>query len=117
MGLAVLLVALEGGHLVLLGSVSHLAVVLVHLGAHLVEGFFLVLVALEHFLGLIHVFLGDLLWGADSRVGDAGGFVLLSLVHDHCLNAFEQGLFVHGLAMVLGGNQLVHNLRSHILIH
>lgn len=117
MGLAVLLVALEGRHLVLLGGVGHLAVVLVHLGAHLVKGFFLVLVALEHFLGLINVFLGDLLWGADSGVGDAGGFVLLSLVHNHCLNALEQGLFVHGLAVVLAGNQLVHNLICHILIH
>jgi uncharacterized membrane protein len=72
----------------------------------LVKGFFLVLIALEHFLGLIHVFLSDLLWGANGCVGNASwllALVLLPLVHDECLDAFVERFFVHGLTLVLVG--------------
>jgi hypothetical protein len=90
LGGALLLIALEGRYLVLFRDVSHLAVV-GNICAHLVKRFFLVIVTFKHFLGFIHVFLGNLFWSANGCIRNASwlAFTLLPLVHNQIFNASE----------------------------
>lgn len=117
--LAVLIVALERRDLVLLREVGHFTVVLRHLRAQLIEGLLLVLVAFEHFLGFVHVFLSDLLRGANGSIGNGGRqlALALSLVHDERLDAAKEGFLVHGLGLVVRGEELEHDLIGHGLLN
>ena len=118
--LAVFLVSLERRYLVFFRDVSEFTVGLGDLGTHLVERFFLVIIALKHFLRLIHVFLGDLFWGAYGSIGDTWSlwaFALLPLIHYQVLDASEKCFLVDRLCLVLRAEELKHDLVGHILIN
>ena len=105
--------------MVLLGCISHLTVAFVHLCAHHINRFFLVLVALKHFLGLIQVGWSDLLRGVQRSVRDTGRLLVLtlvSLVQNELFDAAEERLLVERFGVVLVRQQFEHNLISHILI-
>ena len=105
--------------MVLLRGVGHLAVAFVHLRAHHINRFFLVLVALKHFLGLIQVVRGDLLRRVQRAVRDASWLLVLALVplvENELLDAAEERLLVQRLRVVLVRQQFEHYLISHILI-
>jgi hypothetical protein len=120
MGLAVLLVTLEGSDLILLGGLGQIAVAIVDLGAQDIHRLFLVLNALTHcLLGLIQVVAGYLLWGAQRSVGDACrclALALLPLVQDQLLYATKKCFLVKRLSVVLVRQQFENYLICHILI-
>ena len=118
--LAVLVVALERRDLVLLGDIRHFAVMLRHLSAQLVERLLLVLIAFKHFPGVVHVFLSDLFGCANGSIRNGGrqlALALLSLVHDERLDASKEGLLIHGLGLIVGGEELEHDLIGHGLLN
>ena len=90
--------------MVFLGGLSHFSLGFIDLGAQYVDRFFLVLVALKHFLGLIQVVASNLLRGAQVSIRDRGWNLvlgLLSLVHNDLLDATEERFFIQGFGIGL----------------